>query len=155
MLSGLLTVDRAYVELDGDNSNNKYSFVESGRVNFDDTSLGYKKNSSIEEISKCYKRLPQTETNSAFKSLSSYSNGVFNFSNTYTTSQTIRIRDDRFTDLNTALSIIASDKPTFCYELATPQTYQLTPTQVKSLLGVNNIFADTGEVDVQIWTKEA
>lgn len=41
-----------------------------------------------------------------------------------------------------------------CYKLATPQTYQLTPTEVKSLLGVNNIFADTGEVDVQIWTKE-
>ena len=41
-----------------------------------------------------------------------------------------------------------------CYKLATPQTYQLTPTEVKSLLGVNNIFADTGKVDVQIWTKE-
>jgi hypothetical protein len=40
------------------------------------------------------------------------------------------------------------------YKLATPQTYQLTPTQVKSLRGVNNIWADTGEVDVQIWTKE-
>ena len=40
------------------------------------------------------------------------------------------------------------------YYLATPQTIQLTPTEVKSLLGVNNIFADTGEVDVQIWTKE-
>ena len=35
-----------------------------------------------------------------------------------------------------------------CYELATPQTYQLTPTQVKSLLGVNNVWADTGDVDV-------
>lgn len=42
-----------------------------------------------------------------------------------------------------------------CYKLATPVTYQLTPTEVKSLLGVNNIWADTGEVDVQIWTKEA
>ena len=32
------------------------------------------------------------------------------------------------------------------YELATPLTIQLTPTQVKSLLGVNNIWADTGDV---------
>ena len=40
------------------------------------------------------------------------------------------------------------------YPLETPIIIQLTPTEVKSLLGVNNIFADTGEVDVQIWTKE-
>ena len=32
------------------------------------------------------------------------------------------------------------------YELETPQTYQLTPTQINSLLGVNNIFADTGDI---------
>ena len=34
------------------------------------------------------------------------------------------------------------------YELATPQTYQLTPQEVKTLLGTNNIWADTGDVDV-------
>ena len=34
------------------------------------------------------------------------------------------------------------------YELATPQTYQLTPTEVKTLLGENNIWADTGNVAV-------
>ena len=34
------------------------------------------------------------------------------------------------------------------YELATPQTYQLTPTEVKALLGNNNIFADTGDTTV-------
>ena len=32
------------------------------------------------------------------------------------------------------------------YELATPLTIQLTPTQVKSLLGTNNIWADTGNI---------
>lgn len=34
------------------------------------------------------------------------------------------------------------------YKLAEPQTYQLTPEQVKTLLGVNNIYADTGVVEV-------
>ena len=29
------------------------------------------------------------------------------------------------------------------YELATPVTYQLTPTEIKTILGVNNIWADT------------
>ena len=32
------------------------------------------------------------------------------------------------------------------YKLATPQTIQLTPTQVRTLLGNNNVFADCGEV---------
>ena len=35
------------------------------------------------------------------------------------------------------------------YELATPQTYQLTPQEVSTILGQNNIFADTGNVTVQ------
>ena len=32
------------------------------------------------------------------------------------------------------------------YELATPQTYQLTPTEVDLLLGDNNVWADTGDM---------
>ena len=34
------------------------------------------------------------------------------------------------------------------YKLATPQTYQLTPTEVTALLGDNTIWADTGDVTV-------
>lgn len=34
------------------------------------------------------------------------------------------------------------------YELATPQSYQLTPQQVVTLLGVNNIWCDTGDTTV-------
>ena len=36
-----------------------------------------------------------------------------------------------------------------CYELATPIVYDLTPTEVKTLLGANNIFADTGDCSVE------
>ena len=32
------------------------------------------------------------------------------------------------------------------YELATPVTYQLTPTEVATILGQNNIFCDTGDI---------
>ena len=35
-----------------------------------------------------------------------------------------------------------------CYEFATPQTYQLTPTEVALLEGQNNIWTDSGEVEV-------
>lgn len=35
------------------------------------------------------------------------------------------------------------------YELATPVTYQLSPTEVKTLLGTNNIWADTGDTTAE------
>lgn len=35
------------------------------------------------------------------------------------------------------------------YQLATPQTYQLTPEEVDLLLGANNIWADSGDITVQ------
>ena len=34
------------------------------------------------------------------------------------------------------------------YELETPQTYTLTPTEIRTLLGYNTIFADVGDVSV-------
>jgi hypothetical protein len=41
-----------------------------------------------------------------------------------------------------------------CYELATPLTYQLTPTAVSSLLGQNNLWADTGDVlEASYWEE--
>lgn len=56
--------------------------------------------------------------------------------------------DSRFSgnaaSLKTALSGLYA-----VYELATPATIQLTPTEVKTLLGANNIWADTGEVEVE------
>jgi len=41
---------------------------------------------------------------------------------------------------------LSDNNVTLCYELATPQTIQLTPTQVNSLLGSNNVWADTGNI---------
>ena len=35
------------------------------------------------------------------------------------------------------------------YTLATPVTYQLTAPQVRTLLGLNNIWADTGDIAVE------
>ena len=46
------------------------------------------------------------------------------------------------TDFKTAMNGVQ-----LVYELATPLTYQLTPTQVKSLLGSNNVWCDTGNIE--------
>ena len=54
------------------------------------------------------------------------------------------IRDTAYTDAATFKAAMSGVQ--LVYELATPQTYQLTPTQVALLLGQNNIWADTGDV---------
>ena len=44
---------------------------------------------------------------------------------------------------------LASHNMQIVYPLATPITYNLTPTGVKSLLGINNIWSDAGDVDAE------
>ena len=57
-----------------------------------------------------------------------------------------RIIDSSYTDA-TAFKT-AMNGVQMCYFLATPQTVQLTPQEVNSILGQNNISADTGDVDI-------
>ena len=59
----------------------------------------------------------------------------------------IILRDDRYTDTTTFTAAMSGVK--LVYELATPQTYQLTPQQVTTLLGTNNIWSDAGDVSVK------
>jgi hypothetical protein len=59
----------------------------------------------------------------------------------------IECRDSSYTDADTFKT--AMNGVQLVYELATPQTYNLTPTEVKTLLGINNIFADCGDADVE------
>lgn len=56
---------------------------------------------------------------------------------------------DDVVDANALKTWLASNPVTLVYELVTPQTYQLTPVQVKTLLGYNNIWTDSGTVEVQ------
>ena len=57
------------------------------------------------------------------------------------------VRDVAYSDATTFKQ--AMNGVQLVYELATPQTYQLTPVEVKTLLGLNNVWADTGDVEVQ------
>jgi len=41
----------------------------------------------------------------------------------------------------------------FVYFLATPTTYQLTPQEICTLLGQNNIWADTGDINSVTYSK--
>lgn len=56
-------------------------------------------------------------------------------------------RCSKYTDVN--LFKEAMNGVYLVYPMKTPQVYQLTPTEVKSVLGVNNIYADCGDVSVE------
>lgn len=57
----------------------------------------------------------------------------------------------KLTDYTSAAALVAAiTGQQLVYPLATPTTVQLTPTQVSTLLGQNNIWADSGEVEVKV-----
>lgn len=57
------------------------------------------------------------------------------------------IRDSDYTDADAFKE--AMDGVQFVYELATPITYQLTPTEVALFVGYNALWCDTGDVSVE------
>ena len=68
------------------------------------------------------------------------------------------LSDSRFTDGAALAAALAGVQA--AYEIATPQVYQLTPTEVKTLLGKNYIWADTGgrsvtyKADIQLYVEK-
>lgn len=66
----------------------------------------------------------------------------------------LNIYDPRYDQIDDIPILIGTlDGIMLCYELAEPITYQLTPQQIKSIAGQNNIYADAnGEVTVTYWT---
>ena len=73
-------------------------------------------------------------------------NGEFGTYNSTNGWNTICICDNNYSTVD---SFVASlDDLQFVYELATYMQYQLTPTQVRTLLGYNNIWTDSGTVEI-------
>jgi hypothetical protein len=119
----------------------KYGYVDMGTIawtRFEDTSIFYKnidgrKKGGQNIICSNYKT-SQTQSWSSVEDKAIVGN-IANAS--------IYVRDSSYTDatvFKTAMSGVQ-----LVYELAAPQTYQLTPTDVALLLGDNNVWADTGE----------
>ena len=94
-----------------------------------------------------------TDITSAFNGISSeylaipLQRFVYNQSEDATMAQNnnyIFIRNLSYTDVTAFKN--AMNGVQLVYELATPQTYQLTPAQLRSLVGTNNLTSSTGEV---------
>lgn len=65
----------------------------------------------------------------------------------------VYLRDSAYTDLNTFISAMSGVQ--LVYELATPPTIQLTPQEIRTLLGTNNIWSDTGDTEVTYRAKKS
>lgn len=59
----------------------------------------------------------------------------------------ITIKDTRYSDVTAFKAAMSGVQ--FCYELATPIEIQLSANQLNSLYGVNNIWADSGDTEVE------
>ena len=144
LVSGVLVVDRAMVDMGALN----YSYYHNDTRNDFYTTISSAitpiVGGDVKAICSVYER-------EAFLSLT---NGGFCISDSTLSSlqKLFLVRDFNYTDA-TAFKT-AMNGAQLVYELATPITYQLTPTQIKSLLGKNNAWCSTGDVNAK-YNKDA
>ena len=130
-------------------------------VSFDGTNLGYYVSSNtipywrfnpansikpnyskrLKTLSNQYNTITQTSTTDKAVRITSDNNGIYFY-------------DSRFVDEQTAISLLQDNPVQIVYPLATPITYQLTPQQLQTLKGINNIWGDTNS-DTEITYKVA
>lgn len=82
--------------------------------------------------------------------LSGLSDGQFGY---LTANQGIFFRNDSCSTVEEFIESLAGVY--LIYELATPTTFNVTPTEVKTLSGTNNIYADTGDIEVEYFNSNA
>ncbi len=136
--TGVLTIDKGYVDLGTINWTK--STVGSNVTIFYSDAISDRLGGSKELICSNYRTI-----NGDRGSLATNDSAIADYNNA---NQRVAIRDstkdnDTDTSFKSAMSGVQ-----LVYELATPQVVQLTPTQVRTVLGTNNIWADSGEVEV-------
>ena len=99
------------------------------------------KDSTFDFICSCFNAVAKTR-----QSLSDLEIGTYNSTNAM---NRLCVRYDAIT--TEAAFKTAVTGQSVIYKLATPTKLYLTPTQVKTLLGTCNIFADTGDIDTLIY----
>ena len=140
VLSGVLTVDRAMVDLGTLNWSRHWSvntIFSSDIVGMKLPQAFTKRNAGI--ISSEYAADSQFSISDSMHNMT-----MLRYNNNG--SAALFIRDMRYTDGNDFKAAVSGVQ--LCYELADPIEIQLSANQINSLLGVNNIWADTGDASV-------
>lgn len=136
--TGELTIDKAAVDL----GTLTWQTNTSGVFYANGTSLGYLHNDSQAAI--CSKYLYNGSGNSSSVVASGPDKTVY--LNLYSGLGWVFIKDTTYTDATAFKASLSGVQ--LVYEVDTPTTLTLTPEQVTTLLGTNNIYADAGEVAV-------
>lgn len=135
LISGKLVVDRAMVDL----GSLDWAYASAGTrfyVQFPPIKTVANNNTKPNALCSLYDiGTPNDTWNTKDKVISSNTN-----------SHMILVRDTAYTDPTTFKS--AMNGVQLVYELATPQTYQLTPQQVNTLVGTNNVWSEQGNIEL-------
>ena len=141
--TGGLTVDRAMVDL-GTLTWTADSHAAFGNY-FKASKSGIKYNGNFGQVAYnalCSRYVIVRRNSSAFKDKTL----TFDGNDGMETVLQIQIKDSGYSDAATFKAAMSGVQ--LVYEPATPITYNLTPTEIKSLLGDNNIWADAGDTEV-------
>ena len=139
--TGTLTVDKAYADLGtldwGYNTSLSLFFSNLSNAKFYNSSKG----------GACICSAYDSTYSKSYSSWSAFPNENISCGNNYSTGAiNLCVKDTQYTDAATFKT--AMNGVQLVYELATPQTYTFTAEQVKSLLGINNVWADCGDTQI-------
>lgn len=138
VVNGTLTVDKAIVDL-GTLTWSKFT-VTQGTMFRAPIADSANVSSTVAADAICSMYPVVAQTSRAEKTLSANGTNYDIIDSSYSTAA----------DFKTAMSGVQ-----LVYELATPQTYTLTPTEVALLLGANNVWSDTGDITATIAIPQA
>lgn len=143
--TGVLTVDKAKVTLDGtqtvQNVSVKTGFTSCRITGFTPFAVNHATNTTPDAI--CSDALV-IGTYYAWQNQDLSAVGRFTINGQYIG---ISIPGE-LTDASAVQAYFQNHNVEVCYEIATPVTYQLTPQEVSTLLGLNNIWTDCGDTTV-------
>lgn len=134
VVSGELVIDRAMVDLGSLNWQLSAAGTDHERFTYAD--------STLLKGSVCLCDRLQT---TAYSDM--YNHIIDNSIAVHPNSQQVEAYVSAYTDVNSFRTAMSGSQ--FCYGLATPLTIQLAPHEVNTLLGSNNVWADTGDSTVE------
>ena len=139
VVSGVLTVTHEILDLGSLTWQYNGSFGAGGAFYSTDKNFGYTPDSEAPNM--VCSMYPVKSRNDLYSSADPAFGVTGNAQTRYAT-----IRDARYTDPTTFKSAVSGVQ--LVYPTNNPQTYQLTPTEIQTLLGENNVWADAGSVEV-------
>ena len=151
VVSGVLTVDRAYVDL---GTVNWDKYTNSAKTYFR-TSAQLPDAKKSDSPSTTHNLICSNYKEDSWSHVIDGNGYDGNICIGWNNNAYIGIYDSRYVDVSVSDFKTAMNGVQLVYELATPQTIQLTPTEVKSLLATNNVFADTGQINDATYVRNA